>query len=104
MTEALPLSIYREIVLQIPPTPRLQDTIDPDQTSRESLAQATDDSKDTFDLNTIIDQIHGQYPAISRDGIRQMFADVSQEYLSEHHDNVQQKLKEKELALLAKFK
>ena len=102
LTEALPVSIHREIILRIPPTPLIRETTDLDQLSRESLATGNEDIP--LDLNTMIEQIHGQYPAIPPEQIRQMFAEVSQEYLTEHHENVQQKLREKELALLAKFK
>ena len=45
----------------------------------------------------MIDQIHGQYPHIARDQLRQLFADVAQEYLSAHE------LRDKELTLLTKF-
>jgi hypothetical protein len=45
----------------------------------------------------MIDNINRQYPTITREQIRQIFAEVSQEYLSEH------KLREKEISLLSKF-
>ena len=48
----------------------------------------------------MIDNINRQYPNITREQIRQLFAEVSQEYLSEYND----KLREKELSLLSKFK
>lgn len=96
------MSIHREIILHIPPTPLIRESTDLDQLSRESLATGNEDPQ--LDLNAIIEQIHGQYPSIPREQIRQMFAEVSEEYLTEHHENVQQKLREKELALLAKFK
>jgi uncharacterized protein (DUF433 family) len=52
----------------------------------------------------MIDTIIRQYPDITREQIQQIFAEVSQEYLSEHNEHIQNKLKEKELSLLAKFK
>ncbi len=56
-----------------------------------------------LDLNGIIDNINRQYPNITREQIRQIFAEVSQEYLSEYNENIQHKLREKEIALLSKF-
>ena len=104
MTEALLLSTYREIILQIPPTPSLNDATDPDQLSRESLSTTTVANEETnFDLNGMIDTINRQYPNITREQIQQIFAEVSQEYLSEHNQDVQHKLKEKEKSLLSKF-
>ncbi|CAF4706814.1 unnamed protein product, partial [Rotaria sp. Silwood2] len=86
---ALPLSIYREIILRIPPTPLLNDETDPDQLSRESLSVATlANEETTVDLNGIIDNINRQYPNVTREQIRQIFAKVSQEYLSEHNENI----------------
>ncbi len=100
----MPLSIYREIILQIPPTPSLPDATDPDQLSRESFSVTTVAHEETAqDLQGMIENIHRQYPNRTPDQIRQLFAEVSHEYLSEHHENVQQKLREKELSLLAKF-
>lgn len=52
----------------------------------------------------MIDNINNQYPNVTREQIRQIFAEVSQEYLSEHNDNIEHKLREKELSLLSKFK
>lgn len=96
LTEALPLSIYREIILQIPPTP---DASDPDQLSRESLSMTTMANEETnLDLNGMIDNIIRQYPDVTREQIQQIFTEVSQEYFSEH------KLKERELSFLTKFK
>ncbi|CAF4604356.1 unnamed protein product, partial [Rotaria sp. Silwood2] len=93
LTEALPLSIYREIILQILPTPLLNDETDPDQLSRESLSVATLASEETtVDLIGIIDNINRQYPNVTREQIRQIFAEVSQEYLSEHNENIQDTL------------
>jgi uncharacterized protein (DUF433 family) len=46
----------------------------------------------------MIDNIHRQYPDVTREQIQQIFAEVSQEYLSEN------RLREKELSLLTKFK
>ncbi|CAF3126424.1 unnamed protein product [Rotaria sp. Silwood2] len=104
LTEALPLSIYREIILQIPPTPLLNNETDPDQLSRESLSVVTLASEETnVDLNGMIDNINRQYPNVTREQIRQIFAEVSQEYLSEHNENIQHKLREKEISLLSKF-
>jgi hypothetical protein len=51
----------------------------------------------------MIDNINRQYPTITREQIRQIFAEVSQEYLSEHNENIQHKLREKEISLLSKF-
>ncbi|CAF3723232.1 unnamed protein product [Rotaria sp. Silwood1] len=101
LTEALPLSIYREIILQIPPTPKLNDGIDPDQFSRESLSITNEETN--LDLNETIDNINHQHPNITHEQIRQIFAEVSQQYLSEHNENIQHKLREKEISLLTKF-
>ncbi|CAF5045934.1 unnamed protein product [Rotaria sp. Silwood1] len=101
LTEALPLSIYREIILQIPPTPKLNDGIDPDQFSRESLSITHEETN--LDLNEVIDNINHQHPNVTREQIQQIFAEVSQQYLSEHNENMQHKLKEKEISLLSKF-
>ena len=57
-----------------------------------------------LDLNGMIDNINRQYPNVTREQIRQIFAEVSQEYLSEYNENIQHKLREKELSLLSKFK
>ncbi|CAF4358546.1 unnamed protein product, partial [Rotaria sordida] len=56
-----------------------------------------------LDLNDMIDNINRQYPNVIRDQIRQIFAEVSQEYLSQHNENIQYKLREKEISLLSKF-
>lgn len=55
------------------------------------------------DLNGLIDNLTHQYPNITREQIRQVFTEVSQEYLSEYKENIQSKLREKELSLLTKF-
>ncbi|CAF1072230.1 unnamed protein product [Rotaria sordida] len=104
LTEALPLSIYREIILQISPTPLSIDGTDLDQVSRESLSVTTVANEEpNLDLNDMIDNINRQYPNVIRDQIRQIFAEVSQEYLSQHNENIQYKLREKEISLLSKF-
>lgn len=51
----------------------------------------------------MIENLHHQYPTITPEQIRQIFAEISQEYLSEHNENLQHKLREKELSLLTKF-
>ncbi len=51
----------------------------------------------------MIDNINRQYPNVTREQIQQIFAEVSQEYLSEHNENIQHKLREKEASLLSKF-
>ncbi|CAF1315207.1 unnamed protein product [Rotaria magnacalcarata] len=104
LIEGLPLSIYREIILQIPPTSLLSEESDPDQFSRESLSGTigTND-KTALDLNEMINNINRQYPNVTHEQIRQIFAEVSQEYLSEHNENIQHKLREKEISLLSKF-
>jgi len=102
LTESLPLSIYREIILQIPPTPLLNDVTDTDQLSRE-ITTITNEETINNDFNGIIDNIHRQYPNITREQIRQIFAEVSQEYLTEYNQNIQYKLREKEISLLSKF-
>ncbi len=56
-----------------------------------------------LDLYGMIDNLHRQYPDITSEQIRQIFAEVSQEYLSQHNENIQHKLQEKEISLLAKF-
>ena len=98
MTEALPLSIYREIILQISSA---TDGNDPDQFSRESLSVTNEEAN--LDLNTMIDNISRQYPDVTHEQIQQIFAEVAQEYLSKHNENLQHKLKEQELSLLSKF-
>lgn len=51
----------------------------------------------------MIENLHHQYSTITPEQIRQIFAEISQEYLSEHNENLQHKLREKELSLLTKF-
>lgn len=51
----------------------------------------------------MIDNMNRQYPNVTREQIRQIFAEVSQEYLSEHNENMQHQLREKEISLLSKF-
>jgi hypothetical protein len=51
----------------------------------------------------MIDNINRQYPNITREQIRQIFVEISQEYLSEYNENIQHKLREKEISLLSKF-
>ncbi|CAF3918327.1 unnamed protein product [Rotaria sp. Silwood1] len=96
LIDALPLSIYREIILQIPPTPLLNDGTDPDQLSRESLSVTIVANKETDpDFNGMMDNKNRQYPNVTREQIRQIFAEASQQYLSEHNENMQHKLREK---------
>lgn len=79
--------MYREIILQIPPTPS-----PPEALSRESTSLGAND-----DLTAMLDNLTRQYPDVPREQLRQLFAEVSEEYRSEHQ------LRDKELALLAKF-
>ncbi len=98
LTESLLLSIYREIILQIPPpTPLLNDLTDSDQLSREITIIKDEET------NGLIDNINRQYPNITREQIRQIFAEVSQEYLENYNENIQYKIREKEISLLSKF-
>ena len=98
MTEGLPLSIYQEVILKIPPSPSLTDGTDPHQLSRESLEE------NNLDLNNITEQILRQYPQMTREQIREMFVEVAENYLTEHHQDIQHQLRERELSLLTKFK
>jgi hypothetical protein len=55
------------------------------------------------DLNDMIDTILGQYPNMTREQIRQMFADAAQVYLAECRHDAQHSLGERELSLLDRF-
>lgn len=78
----------------------VNETTTPDQPTPDS-ASAVDDGH--LDLTGLIDSISRQYPNVSREQIQQIFGEVSQEYLTQHNENVQQKLREKETSLLMKF-
>ncbi|CAF0988357.1 unnamed protein product [Adineta ricciae] len=101
LTEALPASVHREVILKIP---TINETGTDDQTTQDSSLITTVTAEEpSFDLVGMIDNISRQYPNVTREQIQQIFAEVSQEYLTRHNENVQEKLREKETSLLMKF-
>lgn len=80
------------------PTPPLIDPTDPNQQSRASLTvPAVTVDEPHVDFNGMIEQILHQYPHMSHEQIRAMFAEVAQTYQSEHA------LHESERPLITKF-
>ena len=97
----MPASIHREVILKIP---TINETATDDQTTQDSsLITTVTTEEPSFDLVGMIDTISRQYPNVTREQIQQIFAEVSQEYLTRHNENVQEKLREKETSLLMKF-
>ncbi|UJR08096.1 hypothetical protein I4U23_012373 [Adineta vaga] len=99
LTEGLPVSVHREFILKIP---TIKETTGDDQTAQDASTTTSNDDT-SLDIIGMIDGISRQYPNVSREQIQQIFAEVSQEYLSQHNENIQEKLREKETSLLMKF-
>ncbi|CAF1289251.1 unnamed protein product [Adineta steineri] len=73
LTEALPESVHREVILKIP---TINETTDNDQASNVSLPVTTVPEEDSsLDLIGMIDNINRQYPNVSREQIQQIFAE-----------------------------